>query len=53
MVITHKGFGATSTPFTINGLEQQEQQFNARIDALPEAHREYALGIYANAFKGQ
>jgi hypothetical protein len=26
-----------------------EAQFNARIDALPEAHRPYALGIYANA----
>lgn len=26
-----------------------EAQFNARIDAMPEAHRPYALGIYANA----
>jgi hypothetical protein len=26
-----------------------EEAFFARIDALPEVHREYALGIYANA----
>jgi len=26
-----------------------EDEFNARIDALPEAHRPFALGIYANA----
>lgn len=26
-----------------------EAEFHARIDALPEAHRPYALGIYANA----
>ncbi|MDX1733673.1 MAG: 1-acyl-sn-glycerol-3-phosphate acyltransferase [Halioglobus sp.] len=26
-----------------------EAEFAARIDALPEAHRPYALGIYANA----
>lgn len=26
-----------------------EAEFGARIDALPEAHRPYALGIYANA----
>jgi 1-acyl-sn-glycerol-3-phosphate acyltransferase len=26
-----------------------EAQFNARVDALPEAHRPYALAIYANA----
>ncbi len=26
-----------------------EAQFNARIDALPAEHRDYALGIYANA----
>lgn len=25
-----------------------EEEFSARIDALPEAHRPYALGIYAN-----
>ena len=26
-----------------------EQAFAARIDALPEPHRPFALGIYANA----
>ena len=26
-----------------------ETQFNARIDAMPEAHRPYALALYANA----
>jgi len=26
-----------------------EAEFNARIDAMPAAHRDYALGIYANA----
>lgn len=26
-----------------------ESEFNARIDALPSEHRDYALGIYANA----
>ena len=26
-----------------------EEAFEARIDAMPEAHRPYALGIYANA----
>jgi hypothetical protein len=26
-----------------------EEEFRARIDALPEAHRPHALGIYANA----
>ena len=30
------------------GLQRREQQFQARISALPEAHREVALGIYAN-----
>jgi hypothetical protein len=29
-------------------LKDREQQFRARIEALPEEHREYALGIYAN-----
>ncbi|MFV8818549.1 1-acyl-sn-glycerol-3-phosphate acyltransferase [Haliea sp. E17] len=29
--------------------ECSREQFDARIDALPEAHRPYALAIYANA----
>ncbi len=29
------------------------EQFEARIAALPEAHRPYALGIYANAVAGK
>ena len=35
-------------PFSIKGLEAQEQAFQQRINAMPEAHRPYALGIYAN-----
>lgn len=34
--------------FSIDGLEASERDFKARIEALPEQHREYALGIYAN-----
>ena len=30
-----------------------EAEFVARIAALPEAHRPYALGIYANAVTGK
>jgi glycerol-3-phosphate O-acyltransferase len=36
--------------FDATELVAQEQAFNARIDALPAEHRNYALGIYANAF---
>jgi hypothetical protein len=35
-------------PFAIDGLEAQRQAFADRIEALPAAHRAYALGIYAN-----
>ncbi len=35
-------------PFAIAGLETQEKAFRARINAMPEAHRPYVLGIYAN-----
>ena len=34
--------------FSIEGLESVEQKFKQRIDALPEEHRAFALGIYAN-----
>jgi hypothetical protein len=34
--------------FSIAGLESQEQAFRMRIEALPEEHRVFALGIYAN-----
>ena len=37
-------FDSASDP----ALRQREQAFKARIDSLPEAHREMALGIYAN-----
>lgn len=37
------------TIFRIDGLEQVEKDFCSRIDSLPESHRKYALGIYANA----
>jgi glycerol-3-phosphate O-acyltransferase len=40
--------GYPPKPFAIAGLEAEEQAFQARINALPEAHRPYALGIYAN-----
>lgn len=36
-------------PFSIAGLEHKEREFQQRIEALPEAHRPYALGIYANS----
>ncbi len=35
-------------PFSIEGMESEQQSFAARINALPEQHRPYALGIYAN-----
>lgn len=34
--------------FKADELRDQERAFNTRIDALPEPHRDYALGIYAN-----
>lgn len=41
-------YSAQHKPFDIKGLEQREQAFQQRINALPEMHRPYALGIYAN-----
>lgn len=35
-------------PFAIEELGQEEASFINRIESLPEAHRSYALGIYAN-----
>lgn len=35
-------------PFNIVGLETQRQTFVDRVEALPVAHRDYVLGIYAN-----
>lgn len=37
-------FDSSSDP----ALRQREESFKARIDSLPEAHRQVALGIYAN-----
>jgi hypothetical protein len=34
--------------FSSKGLELREKEFQARIEALPSQHRQYALGIYAN-----
>ena len=36
-------------PFSIQGLEAQERDFQRRIEALPKEHQCYALGIYANS----
>ena len=36
-------------PFDPNRFKAEEQAFNQRIEAMPEEHRRYALGIYANA----
>lgn len=41
-------YSADQKVFSIVGLEQQERAFQQRINALPKAHRDYALGIYAN-----
>ncbi len=35
-------------PATDPALAHKERVFSGRIDTLPEAHREKALGIYAN-----
>tara|TARA_R110002049_G_scaffold76021_6_gene195676 strand:+ start:2005 stop:3171 length:1167 start_codon:yes stop_codon:yes gene_type:complete len=34
---------------SVEAGDYSEEEFNARIDALPEEHRPFALGIYANA----
>lgn len=41
-------YSATGIAFDVNGLEQVERDFRSRIDSLPEPHRKFALGIYAN-----
>lgn len=41
-------YSQSNTVFSIKGLEQRERDFHARMEALPEQHRQYALGIYAN-----
>lgn len=41
-------YSQSNTVFSIQGLEQRERDFKARIDALPTEHRGYVLGIYAN-----
>lgn len=35
-------------PFSIEGLESVEKAFEQRLAALPEEHRAFVLGIYAN-----
>ncbi len=40
--------GAGARPFDARRSSADARAFDARIQALPEAHREYALGIYAN-----
>lgn len=35
--------------FSIKGMERREQEFKDRINSLPEEHRPFALGIYANS----
>jgi len=35
-------------PYDPTSLAAEKTEFNARIDAMPEEHREIALGIYAN-----
>ena len=42
-------YSAQHLPFKSGQLVNEERAFNTRIDALPAAHRKYALGIYANA----
>ncbi len=41
-------YSSQQRPFSIEGMESEQQSFAARINALPEQHRPYALGIYAN-----
>lgn len=48
----HRLYGAEAplpVDTTIISGSCSEQQFHARIDALPASHRDVALGIYANA----
>ncbi len=40
--------GADGSPFAADHYRDIEQRFAARIAALPESHRPYALAIYAN-----
>jgi 1-acyl-sn-glycerol-3-phosphate acyltransferase len=47
----HGVYSDQQIAFDANKLQDEEQAFNARIDEMPAAHRDYALGIYANAIK--
>lgn len=41
-------FGEDQRDFSSADLKAKERVFQQRIEAMPEAHRPYALGIYAN-----
>jgi glycerol-3-phosphate O-acyltransferase len=40
-------------PFNSDSLRLREQQFRQRVEALPAAHRDYVLGIYANTISSK
>ena len=42
-------WGELETLYRADDLKTERTEFNARMDAIPEAHRHIALGIYANA----
>ena len=35
-------------PFSLDGLEQEQQSFEQRLEAIPAEHRELVLAMYAN-----
>ncbi len=43
-------YSAQHLPFNSEQLVVAEKAFRERIEAMPDEHRKYALGIYANVF---